>query len=139
MGYLLVMLYRNISTALDLFGRTNMTAFDSLKRRDRTLFLTVMRMYHQQKGMFKVGVHTCHDRIISIFQPHVRPMVRGKAKAKVEFGAKIGVGVVGGYTFIDHHSWDAYNECDDLMPHLRAYRRRFGFLPSKVEGDKIIQ
>jgi len=137
MGYLLTMLYRNISTALNLFGRTNMTAFDSLKRRDRTLFLTVMRMYHQQKRMFKAGVHTCPDRIISIFQPHVRPMVRGKAKAKVEFGAKIGVGVVGGYTFIDHHSWDAYNECDDLMPHLRAYRRRFGFLPSKVEGDKI--
>lgn len=45
--------------------------------------------------------------------------------------------MVEGYTFIDHHSWEAYNECEDLMLHLRAYKKRFGCLPEKLEGDKI--
>lgn len=95
-------------------------------------------MYNQQKMMFKEGVHVCADRIESIFQPHVRPIVRGKARSKVEFGAKIGVSVVYGYTFIDRHSWDTYNEGDDLMLHLRSYKKRFGCLPEKLEGDKYI-
>ncbi|WP_460197685.1 hypothetical protein [Segatella asaccharophila] len=85
--------------------------------------------------MFVNHVYVCKDRIISLYQPFVRPIVKGKAKT--EFGAKIGVSVVKGYTFIDHHSWDAYNECDDLVLHLRAYKKRFGNLPAKVEADKI--
>jgi hypothetical protein len=137
MEYLLTMLYRNINTCLNMVARTSTDVFDSMKKRDRELFITVLKMYHQQKEMFREKIHVCSDRIVSIFQPHVRPIVRGKAKAKVEFGAKIGVSVVDGYTFIDHHSWDAYNECEDLIPHLRAYKKRFGCLPEKLEGDKI--
>ena len=137
MEYLLTMLYRNINSFLKMVGRTSTAVFDSMKKRDRELFMTVLKMYHQQKEMFREKIHVCSDRIVSIFQPHVRPIVRGKAKAKVEFGAKIGVSVVDGYTFIDHHSWDAYNECEDLIPHLRAYKKRFGCLPEKLEADKI--
>jgi hypothetical protein len=137
MEYLLTMLYRNINSCLKMVGRTSTAVFDSMKKRDRELFMTVLKMYHQQKEMFREKIHVCSDRIVSIFQPHVRPIVRGKAKAKVEFGAKIGVSMVDGYTFIDHHSWDAYNECEDLIPHLRAYKKRFGCLPEKLEADKI--
>ena len=54
------------------------------------------------------------NRIVSIYQPHLRPIVRGKAKAKVEFGAKIGASIVNGCTYVDHLSWDAYNESSDL-------------------------
>ena len=60
--------------------------------------------------MFEQNVRRCADRIISIYQPHLRPIVRGKAKAKVEFGAKVGASIVNGYTYVDHVSWDAYNE-----------------------------
>lgn len=137
MEYLLTWLYRDIKECLDLVGSHTIALFDTLKQHDRQLFATVLRMFHQQKEMFKNGTHRCTDRIISIFQPHVRPIVRGKAKAKVEFGAKIGASIVKGYTFIDHHSWDAYNECDDLILHLRNYKQRFGVLPKKVEADKI--
>ncbi len=56
--------------------------------------------------MFEQNVRSCADRIISIYQPHLRPIVRGKAKAKVEFGAKIGASIVNGYTYVDHLSWD---------------------------------
>jgi hypothetical protein len=137
MEYMLARLRRNINTALETFGKADSNYFFSLKPRDRSLFFTTIKIWKQQKEMFVNHVHVCKDRIISLYQPFVRPIVRGKAKAKTEFGAKIGVSVVKGYTFIDHHSWDAYNECDDLMLHLRAYKKRFGYLPAKVEADKI--
>ena len=77
------------------------------------------------------------DRIISIYQPHQRPIVRGKAKAKVEFGAKTGVSIVNGYTYVDHLSWEAYNESSDLSLQTELYRQRFGILPKEVQADKI--
>ena len=83
------------------------------------------------------GKHTCENRIVSIHQPHVRPIVRGKAKAKVEFGAKIGVSIVSGYSFIDHHSWDAYNEASDLTVHIEKYKDRFGCEPERFFGGRI--
>lgn len=79
--------------------------------------------------MFEQNVRRCADRIISIYQPHLRPIVRGKAKATVEFGAKIGASIVSGYTYVDHVSWDAYNESSDLGMQLKLYKRRFGMLP----------
>ena len=77
------------------------------------------------------------DRIVSIYQPHLRPIVRGKAKAKVEFGAKIGASIVNGYTYVDHLSWDAYNESSDLAMQLELYQKRFGMLPQEVQADKL--
>ena len=87
--------------------------------------------------MFEQNVRSCADRIISIYQPHLRPIVRGKAKAKVEFGAKIGASIVNGYTYVDHLSWDAYNESSDLAMQIELYRKRFGMLPREVQVDKI--
>ena len=49
------------------------------------------------------------DRIVSISQPHVRPIKRGKAGADKEFGAKLSASLVDGYCFLDHMSWDSYN------------------------------
>lgn len=72
-------------------------------------FITLLKMYRQQKDMFMSGIRQCNNRIISIFQPHVCPIVHGKAK--VEFGRKIGTSIVNGYTFIDYHSWESYNLC----------------------------
>ena len=60
--------------------------------------------------MFKNKTHSVEDRIVSIHQPHVRPIVRGKDKANTEFGAKLNLSLVDGYSFIDHLKWDAYNE-----------------------------
>ena len=94
-------------------------------------------MYHQQEEMYRSKTHTCANRILSIFQPHVRAIVRGKAKARTEFGAKIGASIVEGYTFIDHHSWDAYNESQDLLLQIQLFKERFGYLPATILADKI--
>ena len=106
-------------------------------RHQRAVTIAIIKMYYPQLQMFKDNTHTCADRIVSIFQSHIRSIIRGKSKSPTEFGAKIGASIVKGYTFIDHHSWDAYNECEDLIPHLRAYKKRFGCQPKKFEADKI--
>ncbi|MEE4261095.1 MAG: transposase [Desulfobacteraceae bacterium] len=69
--------------------------------------------------------------------PHVRPIKRGKAGAPTEFGAKISVSLIDGFSFVDRISWDAYNESADLMEQIEAYRRRFGCYPQSVHADKI--
>ena len=130
-------LHRDILTLMDLTAGENRSRLDYLRKDQRRVLDATMKMYFQQEQMHSTGEHRCDDRIVSIFQPHVRPIVRGKASAKTEFGAKIGVSVVNGYNFIDHHSWNAYNECSDLQTHIDKYKERFGFLPATILADKI--
>jgi hypothetical protein len=66
------------------------------RRRQRKYFHVIQTLYAQQKEMFDSHTHTIEHRIVSIHQPHVRPIVRGKAQAKVEFGAKIHVTMING-------------------------------------------
>jgi len=108
-----------------------------LKEKDRTYVETIGKVFEQQKYMRKNKTHTVAERIVSIHQPHVRPIVRGKEKAKVEFGSKINVSLVDGYAFLDHLSWDAYNEGGYLMQSLTKYKVRHGYYPAEVMGDRI--
>ena len=73
---------------------------------------------------------TCDEHLAAAEQlAHtVRAIVRGKAKARTEFGAKIGASIVEGYTFIDHHSWDAYNESQDLLLQIQLFKELFCYL-----------
>lgn len=134
---LLTYLIRDLRSFINLIAVHGTQLFDSLNRHERKVTIAIIKMYYQQLQMFKDGTHTCADRIVSIFQSHVRPIVRGKSKSPTEFGAKIGAGIVNGYTFIDHHSWNAYNESTDLAHQIELYRQRFGFLPAKIYADKI--
>ena len=110
---------------------------DCLQPHDVRLLTAIYEMYGQQRKMFEDKTHVCANRMVSIYQPHVRPIIRGKAKAKTEFGAKIGASLYEGYTFIDHHSWDAYNESSDLSLHINKFKERFGYLPATILADKI--
>ena len=49
----------------------------------------IRKVYEQQKYMYENKVHSVPDRIVSISQPYIRPIVRGKADAPVEFGVKM--------------------------------------------------
>ncbi len=97
----------------------------------------IQTLYGQQLQMFKSRSHQVADRIVSIHEPHVRPIVRGKARAKTEFGAKIHLSLVDGFSFLDTISWDAYNEGSHLQEYVESYRGRFGFYPAKVLADKL--
>ena len=81
--------------------------------------------------------HSIEHRIVSIHQPHVRSIVRGKSQAKVEFGAKIHLSLVDGISFLDELSWEAFNEGSHMMDYVERYRKRFGFYPKEVLADPI--
>lgn len=108
-----------------------------LSKRLYRLLLVVKELYRQQKWMYENRQHRISDRIVSPYQPHVRPMVRGKAKNPVEFGAKVSISLVNGFGFVERIGWDAYNESCDLIEQIERYRQRFGFYPLSVHVDKI--
>ncbi len=99
--------------------------------------LVIHELYRQQKEMYDNRKHKLDDRIVSIRQPHVRPIVRGKARTNVEFGAKVSMSVINHYVHVDRISFDAYNEGGDLPAQVEAYKRRTGKYPESVLADKI--
>jgi hypothetical protein len=105
--------------------------------KEHKYLLVITTLYDQQHQMFKESSHQVDHRIVSIHQPHVRPIVRGKTNAYVEFGAKINVSLMNGYAFLDDFSWDAFNEGTRLMSTVEKYRQRFGYYPEEVLADKI--
>lgn len=117
-----------------------LSKFVSLNVLSRFLYrclLVVNEVYRQQREMYEHQTHRIADRIVSITQPHVRPIVRGKAGKKVEFGAKISASSCMGYSFVDRISWDAYNESEDFIAQAEKYRRRFSHYPQSIHADKI--
>jgi hypothetical protein len=97
----------------------------------------VHKLYEQQKYMYDNKARTVSDRIVSLSQPWIRPIVRGKARSSVEFGAKIDVSVVDGFTRLEKSSFSAYNESGELTSEIERYRDRTGFYPERVLADKI--
>jgi hypothetical protein len=108
-----------------------------LKPKQHKYLLVVNTLYEQQKQMYSLKTHSVEDRIVSIHQPHVRPIVRGKSQAKVEFGAKIHVSIIDGISFLDELSWDAFNEGNHMMDYVERYRKRFGCYPKELLADQI--
>ncbi len=106
------------------------------KRQYRNL-LVIKELYHQQLWMYENHTHKIADRIVSISQPHIRPIVRGKAKSNVEFGAKVSLSLIDGFSFVDRIDWNNYNESGDLIGQIENYRKRFGFYPKSVHVDQI--
>lgn len=98
---------------------------------------TIRKVFEQQKTMFDARSHRVDDRIVSLSQPWLRPIVRGKAKAAVEFGAKLDISVVNGWTRLEVLSFDAYHEGKGLTEMLERYRERNGRYPARVLADKI--
>ena len=98
---------------------------------------TIRKLYEQQEEMHRKRSHSIEDRIVSISQPWVRPIVRGKARHKTEFGAKVSASMVDGYAFKDRLDWNAYSEAGLLVPAVEAYKARHGFYPEAVLADKL--
>jgi len=99
--------------------------------------LVIHEVYRQQQGMYDTKTHMCDSRIVSISQPHIRPIVRGKEYTPVEFGAKVAIGLVGGYAFITDISWDNIAEASLLPQAAEQYARLFGFYPRTIIGDGV--
>jgi hypothetical protein len=108
-----------------------------LSGRNAKLLETIRMLYEQQRQMHKQKTHSVENRIVSLHQPHIRPIPRGKANAKTEFGAKLAISVVGGYAFADHISYDNFNEGVLLAEAIGKFKERFGMLPARILADTI--
>ena len=113
------------------------TPLTELSKRHYRQLLIISELYRQQREMTEKKTHVIADRIVSIEQPHVRPMVRGKAGSNVEFGAKIAASLVDGYAWIETAQWDSFNEATTLQASVEAYKQRFGYYPAVILADKI--
>jgi len=112
---------------------------EALGERQMASLQTIRKLYEQQKEMYDKRTHSVADRIVSLKQPHVRPIVRGKATAPVEFGAKIEVSLVGGYARIEKLSWDAFNEGGTLQDSVERFKADMGHYPARILADKIFR
>ncbi len=87
--------------------------------------------------MWETETQSVPQRIVSITQPHIRPIVRGKAGKATEFGAKLSVSYVDNYVFLDRISWENFNESGELQGQVENYRQTYGYYPESVHADKI--
>lgn len=99
--------------------------------------LVVSEIFRQQRWMYENKTLRIDNRIVSITQPHIRPIVRGKARESVEFGAKLSASCIDGYVFLDRISWENYNESLDLIAEVEAFKEYTGDFPESVHVDQI--
>ena len=97
----------------------------------------VTTVYEQQRIMYETNTHSIPRRIVSLSQPWVRPIVRGKAHANTEFGAKLHISLVDGYIRIERLGFEPYNEAEDFYRAVEGYRERYGRYPARILADKL--
>jgi transposase, IS5 family len=123
----------HISNLLDYLGSSPFPFPYKLQRK----YWIIQLVYEQQDGMYRSRKNRCDNRVISISQPHIRPIVRGKAGKRTELGAKISVSMTDGLAFVDHIGWEAFSESKDLKQQVEEYKQRYGFFPEVVLGDQL--
>ena len=112
-------------------------SLSSLNKIKYKMLLVVGEVYRQQLWMYKNKKQRIEDRIVSLSQPHIRPIVRGKAGKAVEFGAKLSASCIDGYVFLDKISWNNFNESGDLKTQVEAFKEYTGVYPESVHVDRI--
>jgi transposase, IS5 family len=110
---------------------------ENLNNRQLRELKVIKTLYAQQRKMHKEKTHSVDDRIVSVSQPHVRPIVRGKVKTPTEFGAKVSISLVDGYALIEKLGWNNYHEGDTLIPAIERYYEQRGYYPLVAGADSI--
>jgi hypothetical protein len=99
-------------------------------------FETIRAIAGQQRQHYDNPGEPLPNRIVSVSQPHVRPIVRGKARGEGEFGQKLSFSIVDGFTFIETQSWDNFAEGKTLQESVERFKGRHGVYPKAVLADK---
>lgn len=95
-----------------LEGLIDSSYFTADYRRRRS---TIELIYVQQSKIFNQNLTKIENRIVSIDKPYIRPIKRGKENKLVEFGAKVNKLQIDGISFIEHLSFDNFNEGPRLI------------------------
>lgn len=110
---------------------------EKLRKQQYNILLVCHEVYRQQAWMYQNKTNKIEDRIVSLTQPHIRPIIRGKAGKHTEFGAKLSASSFEGYVFLDRISWDNFNESGDLIAQVEAFKEFTGSYPESVHVDQI--
>lgn len=108
-----------------------------LNKRDWKLLRVIHEVHRQQQEMYTQDKRSMEHRIVSLYQPHVRPMPRGKDRVQTEFGSKQLVMLKDGYAHVHTISWDNFNEGTRLKQCAEAYKEVYGCYPEKISADAI--
>ena len=111
----------------------------SLPKRKLERLHVIRTLYAQQTEMFWNNTHQVADRIVSLHQPWVRPIVRGKQNADVEFGAKVEMNVVNGFLRVEDLRLDAFNEGTTLQTSVESFHAAYGHYPKRILADTIFR
>ena len=98
--------------------------------------VTAIRLVHQQQTDLFNKKEVKH-RIVSIDRPYLRPIVRGKENKRVEFGAKVNNIQIDGISFIEHHSFEAFNEGTRLRQCVEYQQSLTGVKVTRIGMDTI--
>jgi hypothetical protein len=123
---------KNVSALEKIFPE--ISTWDYLKH--LSLFETIRDVARQQRQHYENPDEPIPNRIVSIRQPYIRPIVRGKARGEVEFGQKLGLSIVDGFTFIENQSWNNFAEGNTLEASAEKFRERHGCYPEAILADK---
>lgn len=124
---------KNIDKILD----ENPLSLYHLDNKQYKYLLVIKELHKQQLEMYQEKKHSIPNRIVSIHQPHIRPMVRGKQGKNVEFGAKVNASLQQGYATIDQLNFEAFNEGIYLKEQVENYKNHNGYYPELVQTDEI--
>lgn len=105
--------------------------------KDLSTYLTVSEILEQQQYMFDNNVRSVENRIVSIFKPYIRPIVRGKENKAVEFGMKTHKIQIAGISFVEYNSFDAYNESTRMESTLALHGELTGVKCIRAAFDQL--
>jgi len=109
-------------------------AKEQFLKQAQTFLTTASNIAEQQKDIYKRL--PVKERIVSVHQPHLRPMVRGKYPVEVEFGPKILLNLKNNFLFLEHLSFNNVSDSQLLEASLKGYQERFGSLPTQLAADR---
>ena len=132
-------LRRNLKSIDSIIEKHPGNWMNALSRWQIERLAVIRQLYTQQREMFETKNNRIDERIVSLSQSWVRPIVRGKQNAPVEFGAKVEMSDIDGFLRIEQLKWNAFNEGTTLQDSVEAYRKAYGHYPKRVLADKIFR
>lgn len=97
--------------------------------------ITIREVLRQQTDHF--NRKEVKHRIVSIDRPYIRPIKRGKENKPTEFGAKVNNIQIDGISFIEHHSFEAFNEGVRVKQCIEYHKELTGVEVKQFGGDTI--
>lgn len=95
-----------------------------------------IQLLKAQQEQIYLRAEKVQGRIVSLHKPYVRPIVRGKQIKPVEFGCKVHMLQVGGINFIEHLSYENFNEGTRLKSTIE-FQSRLGSICHQLGADRI--